>query len=236
MPDFLRIEDDGIVRKVFVTLSNGREVQCNPVARQFALVGSSIADPPGPAPPQYTITGVGGAKEKRDHDAESIKDPKTNDKEKAAWAKYLKRLASWQAKVDLNADKREAMNARFLSLRAVTIPDIPQDLVAWAEEQETLYGIAPDKDNGLSPEINARLLYAAEEIFSTEDDGKRIVLGVVCASGLDKETTDQMVSMFWDTVGDDGETGADTTRDTAGAKAAQPEEGGAGVVADPPSD
>ena len=215
MPDFMQVEETAFGLDVLVSLSTGFVVKCNPVARQLSMVGSSIADPIPPAPPQYEMVGAGGAKEKRDHDEVSIKDPKTSDKERAAWDKYQERLAEWQAIVDTNQEKRDEMEARFIALRAFDVPDRPNDdeLAAWAEEQEMLFGIVPDKDNGLQEKTNIYLLWIEQEVLGTADDAKKIMIGVMRASGLDKEAVDQAVSMFWSPVGDDGGSGSDSVGD-----------------------
>ena len=215
MPDFMRVDDDGVRQRVYVTLATGFEVECKPVARQMAMVGSSIADPSKPAPPQYEMTGAGGAKEKRDHDPVSIEDAKTDPKEKAAWVKYLERLDKWQEKVTANQAKRDEMEARFIALRAFEVPDRPDDaaLLLWAKEQEALYGIAPESGNGLSEQINVYLLWIMQEVFATEDDAKKVMLGVMRASGMDAEAIDQAVDMFWSPVGNDSGSGADDPGD-----------------------
>jgi len=215
MPDFMRVDDDGIRQRVYTMLSTGYEVECLPVGQHLATVGSSVADPPKPAPPQYTIEGVGGAKEKRDHDEVSIKDPKTSDKERAAWDKYQERLEKWEAKVAENQAKRDTMEARFIALRAIAIPSRPTDeaMKQWAEEQELLFGLVPDSDNGLPDKINLYLFWIAQEVIATQDDGKRIMIGVMRASGMDAEAIDQAVNMFWPEMGNAGGSGTDDTRD-----------------------
>jgi len=215
MPEFMQVEETAFGLDVLVSLSTGYTVKCNPVARQLSMVGSSIADPVKPTPPQYEMVGAGGAKEMRDHDEVSIEDPKTTDKERAAWDKYQERLEKWQAKVDANQEKRDEMEARFIALRAFDVPDRPSDdeLAAWAEEQEALFGIVPDKDNGLRERTNIYLLWIEQEVLGTADDAKKIMIGVMRASGLDKEAVDQAVNMFWSPVGDDGGSGADSVGD-----------------------
>lgn len=235
MPDFMRVEETASGVDVFVSLSTGHEIKCNPVARQMATIGTSIADPPKPAPPQYEMTGAGGAKEKRDHDEHSIQDPKTSDKERAAWDKYQARLEKWQAKVDENAETRDEMNARFVALRGFDVPGRPTDdeLKLWAEEQELLFGVAPDRDNGLPERINVYLFWIEQMVLATEDDAKKVMLGIMRASGLDQEATDQAVSMFWGPLGNDSRSGADSDRDPRTLEGEAEEEERARLVTDP---
>ena len=203
------IEESGAV---VVTLSTGWKVECLPVARQLSVVGSSVIDPEEPKAPTYQMTGIGGATEERTHDAESIVDPKTTDAERVLWEAYLAQKEAWDEAIAANEAKRDEMKGRFFVLKGVRVRGLPADLEAWAEEQETLFGI-PIEDEGLPRKLALLLSFVNVEVFGVKEDGTRIMAGILRASGMEQEAIDQIADMFRNSMGDSEKAGSDDAGD-----------------------
>jgi hypothetical protein len=171
-----------------------------PVADLLLRVGSNLVDPPEPEAPTYTITGAGGAEEQRTHTQESIDDPKTTDEERIAWAFYLEQLEEWEAHTAELDTKRGELRGRFMALRGVKVRGLPDDLQAWANEQQLLYGFEVD-DQGLPHDKALLLAFIDQEIIRTPTDGAKVTAGILRASGLDQEALDAAEASFLDSLG-----------------------------------
>jgi hypothetical protein len=183
------IDDNG---RVFTRLSLGAIVECLPVADRLLRVGEIFSPPPAVLlPPTYVIKDVTGDEETRDHDEVSIADPKTTDEERAAWANYLERKAVYDGKVAEAERRKNAARGEFIALKGIRLVDSP-DLEAWAEEQRERWGIGVDA----SAPGGLPLQYVSAEVIRTEDDGRRVTLGIFRASGLEKEALDTVESTF----------------------------------------
>jgi len=182
-----------------------------PVADLLLRVGNNLVNPPEPEPPTYTITGVGGAKEQRSHTSESIADPQTTDDERLAWSFYLEQRDEWEAHVAELDRMRGEMRGRFMALRGVKVRGLPDDLEAWAAEQQLLYGFEMD-DQGLPHDKALLLAFIDQNIIRTPTDGAKVTAGILRASGLDQEALDAAEAAFLDSLGQTGR--ADDNGDT----------------------
>lgn len=205
MSDLYRIEDDGTV---VTTTASGWDCECMPVADLLLRVGANIVDPPEPEAPTYTITGVGGAEEQRTHTAESIIDDKTPDDERLAWTFYLEQLEEWEAHTAELDQRRGELRGRFMALRGVKVRGLPDDLQAWANEQQLLYGFEI-ADDGLPHDKALLLAFIDQEIIRTPTDGAKVTAGILRASGLDQEALDAAEASFLDSLGQTGRTNTD---------------------------
>jgi len=207
MSTFYRVEEDGTV---LVTTSTGWVVECQPVADLLLRVGSNLPEPPEPDPPTYEMVGAGGATETKTYDAEGIADPKTPPEDKAKWAAYLDVKALYDDMIARNERKRNEMRGRFMALRGIKVRGMPDDLEAWAQEQEVLFGLTIDAN--LPRDAALRLAFVDAEVVRTQEDGAKITSGMMRAQGMDQEALDSVEATFRDTLGQGRR--ADTERDT----------------------
>jgi len=195
--------------KVYARTSSGWEVECMPVGDLLLRVGSALSVPKEPTPPTYTVTDASGDKSDHVHDEESIKDPKTTEEEKIAWADYLVEKAQYESEMEEVEEKRRKMRGRFMAIRGIRVVNLP-DLEKWADEQRDLYGfeIPDDPRERLVEFVNT-------EIIRTQADGNSIVIGIYKASGMDEEVLSSIEDRFrasmGRTEGSDTETDPETS-------------------------
>lgn len=193
MSELYTVESDGTV---ITTTQSGWTVECLPVGDLMLQVGSHLVYPDEPAPPTYTITGVGGETEERQHDAESIRDPKTSDEDRAAWDVYQDALREYETKTDELDTQTNEMRGTFINLEGMRVRGLPDDLKAWAANQTARYGFEIDTT---TPD-DLLLAFIGHNVIRTARDGVRIAAGILRASGLDQEALDQAERSFLDSL------------------------------------
>ena len=193
MSDFYTVEPDGTV---IATMQSGWVVECLPVGDLLLRVGAHIERPDEPEPPTYQMDGVGGSSESRMHDAESIKDPKTSDEERAAWEVYAAKRAAYDKRTAEIDGQINEMRGTFINLEGIKVRGLPADLAAWADKQRTRYGFEIDG----SDDESLLLAFISHNVIRTMRDGVRITAGILRASGLDQEALDAAEASFLDSL------------------------------------
>ena len=226
MSEFYTVEKDGAV---IVTTATGWAAVCQPVADLLLRVGRNIAEPTPPEPPTYEVVGAGGATEEKTYDAEGAADPHTPPEDQEKWAAYVEERAAYDEQMADIERQRNEMRGRFLALRGIKVRGLPDDLEAWAAEQELLFGMSIDTT---LPRPTALLLaFIDQNVVRTADDGAKIVAGILRASGMDQEALDSVEATFRHSMGQAGR--ADVAGDTAVSEAGSGQEGTTGVAARP---
>ncbi len=202
---FYQLEDG----KVYVTTSLGVKVRCLPYADMLMRAGILIQPPEEPSPPTFMRASADGEEYPQPYTQEEIDaNPNVPDDDKAAWAAYLLARDEYETALAGADSQRNEKRMAVLALKATRIEE-HVDYDAWAEEQETLFGIpVPDDPK------QRRIVYFATEVAVTKEDGARLMAGVLRASGLSEEALDHVEDMFRDQVvdGSDAETGAEEDR------------------------
>ena len=215
MSDFYTVEPDGTV---IATMQSGWVVECLPVGDLLLRVGDHIERPVEPSPPTYTMGGVGGATEERDHNQESIDDPKTSEAEREAWMVYLAQKAAYDARMAEIEARINEMRGTFINLEGIKVRGLPADLPAWADKQRARYGFEIDGTDDES----LLLAFISHNVIRTMRDGVRITAGILRASGLDQEALDAAEASFLDTL-DGRQGGGDDSGDQGVSGEGEPE-------------
>lgn len=160
-----------------------------------------------PKVPTYTVTTATGASETHEHFHRVVKVKElddagnatgnltdkeetslTTDEERAAWAKYQADLKAANAAYAENFTKT-------VTLYGLQYDKALVEAQEWATRQ-AFVGVTVPTDP-----LEREWHWLQTELISGEDEAKRLIAGVIAASGTDEEVISQMEALFRDSVG-----------------------------------
>lgn len=174
--------------RVIVTTSRGVSGECMPIGNTLQQLDENIRGSiEWPEPPTYTVTYAGGETKEIPHDAESIKDPKTTDEERAAWDEYLEKQA--QAQVEYGAKSSQAQMRLIATEGFIPIDATDED--EWIQQHEWIGYVVPEDP------LERQLHYFLTEVIgSVDDDMMTIYKGIYRATGIDEEVLSKLEASF----------------------------------------